>query len=292
MKKEIFRGSGVAIATPFTDSGVNFVKLEELLEFHVANKTDAIIICGTTGESSTMTDDEHLATIKFAVDTIAGRIPVIAGTGVNDTSHSIRLSVHASEVGVDGVLCVTPYYNKTTQAGLVAHFTKIANSIQVPMILYNVPSRTNMNIDPATVGELAKVDNIVAIKECNFPQVAEVMCQVGPDFSVYSGEDGVLVPLLSMGGKGVISVMANIVPKHTHEMCELFFNGDLEGSRAMQLKLTPLVKAIFAEVSPIPLKAAMNLLGMNVGGCRLPLVDATEETVGKLKIALKDLGLL
>ncbi len=292
MKNEIFRGSGVAIATPFTDSGINYTKLEELLEFQVANSTDAIVICGTTGESSTMTDDEHKAAIKFAVDTIAGRIPVIAGTGVNDTSHAIRLSTYANEVGADAVLCVSPYYNKTTQPGLVAHFTKIANSIQVPMILYNVPSRTNMNIDPGTVGELAKVDNIVAIKECNFTQVAEIICQTGSDFSIYSGEDGVVVPMLSMGGKGVISVMANIVPKQTHDMCELFFNGDLVASREMQLRLTPLVKAIFAEVSPIPLKAAMNLLGMDVGECRLPLVNATEPTVGKLKIALQDLGLL
>ena len=288
MKKLIFKGSAVAIITPFKENGTDFDKLRELIEFQIANKTNAIVICGTTGESSTMPDDEHKAAIKFAVDITAGRIPVIAGTGVNDTRHAIDLSRYAESAGADAILTVTPYYNKTTQKGLISHFSEIAKNVSIPIILYNVPSRTGMNIEPSTLKELAKLENIVGIKECNFNQVGDVINTCGPDFAIYSGEDGLVTPLLSMGGKGVISVMANIIPEVTHDICEKFFQNDVEGSRNLQLKTLPLIKALFAEVSPIPIKAAMNMRGMNVGECRLPLVGASEATIEKLKEALKE----
>jgi 4-hydroxy-tetrahydrodipicolinate synthase len=292
MKKTVFTGSAVAIVTPFTDNGTDYNKLAELIEFQIANETDAIVICGTTGESSTMPDCEHKEVIRFAVQQVAGRVPVIAGTGVNDTRHAIELSQYAQEAGADAVLCVTPYYNKTTQKGLVAHFTAIAKSISIPVIMYNVPSRTNLNIEPAAVIELAAIDNIVAIKECNFNQAGEIINACGPDFTVYSGEDALALPLLSLGGKGVISVMANIIPKDTHDICRLFFDGDLEGSRKLQLRTTPLIKALFAEVSPIPVKAAMNLMGMNAGTCRLPLIEASEAVIDKLKKVMSEYGLI
>lgn len=292
MKKTVFTGSAVAIITPFIDSGTDYDKLAELIEFQITNETDAIVICGTTGESSTMPDSEHKEVIRFAVQQVAGRVPVIAGAGVNDTRHAIELSQYAQRVGADAILSVTPYYNKTTQKGLVAHFSAIADSIKIPVIIYNVPSRTNLNIEPDTVKELAAVENIVAIKECNFGQVGEIIHTCGPDFSVYSGEDALTLPLMALGGKGVISVMANIIPKDTHDICSLFFNYDIDASRKLQLKTLALIKALFAEVSPIPVKAAMNLMGMNVGVCRLPLVDASEGVIEKLKKSMNEYGLL
>lgn len=292
MKKCLFTGSGVAIVTPFTQNGVDYAKLEELLETQINEQTDAIVICGTTGEASTMPDDEHIAVIEFAVKTVNGRLPVIAGTGSNDTNHAIHLSKKAQEVGADAILSVTPYYNKTTQRGLYMHFKVIAENLSIPIILYNVPSRTNLNINPSTVKQLSEIDNIVGIKECNLNQVAEIKNICGDDFTVYSGEDGIIVPFMSLGAKGVISVMANIIPKDTHDLAIKYLMGDVEGSRRLQLKVSELVKALFIEVNPIPVKEALNLMGMNVGKCRMPLVDMEESNKGILISALKNYGLI
>lgn len=292
MKKSVFTGSGVAIVTPFKDRGIDFGKLEELIEFHIKEGTDCIVICGTTGEASTMPDAEHKSAIKFAVDKVKGRVPVIAGAGSNDTHHAVELSKYAEDVGSDALLTVSPYYNKTSQRGLYEHFRHVAGNVKIPVILYNVPSRTNMNIDTSTLKALSQIDNIVGIKECNFGQVGETINMCGNDFSVYSGEDGVVVPLLSLGGKGVISVMANIIPKDTHDMVAKYLSGDVEGARKLQLKVLPLVKALFSDVSPIPVKAAMNLMGMQVGKCRLPLVDMSDSALESLKTELKAYGLI
>ncbi len=286
MRKPIFTGAGVAIVTPFTEDGVNFEKLGELIEIQIKEGTDALIICGTTGEASTMPDDEHKEVIKFAVDKVNKRIPVIAGTGSNDTKHAISLSKYAEEVGADAILSVTPYYNKTSQKGLYRHFKDIAESIKIPVVLYNVPGRTNLNIAPGTVKELSEIDNIVAIKECNINQVAEIINICKEDFTVYSGNDDLTVPMLSLGGKGVISVMANIIPKDTHDMVNNYLEGNIEEARKLQLKYIDLIKALFMDVSPMPLKAAMNLMGMDVGKCRLPLVDLEEEQLESLKNVL------
>ncbi len=292
MTKPIFTGSGVAIVTPFTNDGIDFDKLGELIEFQISESTDAIIICGTTGEASTMPDEEHKAAIKFAVEKVQKRVPVIAGTGSNDTRHAIELSKYAEEAGADAILSVTPYYNKTSQRGLVEHFKAIANSIKIPVILYNVPSRTNLNISPETLKTLSEIDNIVAIKECNLNQVGDIVNLCGDKITVYSGNDDLVVPLLAMGGKGVISVMANIIPKDTHDMVVKFLSGDIEGSKNLQLKSLNLIKALFIDVSPIPVKAAMNLMGMNVGNCRMPLVDMTDKNLDVLKNSMKEYGLL
>ena len=292
MRKPIFTGSGVAIITPFTEDGVDFEKLGELIEFHIKENTDAIIICGTTGEASTMPDDEHIEVIEYTVRKVNGRLPVIAGTGSNDTKHAIHLSKRAEEVGADAILSVTPYYNKTTQEGLYRHFRAIAESIGIPVILYNVPSRTNLNIDPDTVVRLAEIDNIVAIKECNLNQAGEIIYRCGDDFAVYSGEDALVLPLLSLGGKGVISVMANIIPRDTHDMVTAFLSGDLETARKIQLKSLGLIRALFVEVNPIPVKEAMNLMGMGVGRCRMPLVEMSDKNREILRKAMKDYGLI
>jgi len=292
VRKPIFTGSGVAIITPFTSDGVNFDKLEELIKFQIKEGTDALIICGTTGEASTMPDDEHKSVIKFAVEKVKGRIPVIAGTGSNDTRHAIELSRYAEEVGADAILTVTPYYNKTTQKGLYEHFKAIANSIKIPVILYNVPSRTNLNINPETIKALSEIENIVAVKECNLSQVGDIINLCGDKITVYSGNDEQVLPLLALGGKGVISVMANIIPRDTHDLVAKFLEGDIEGSRKIQLKTLNLIKALFIEVSPIPIKAAMNLMGMNVGKCRMPLVDMSERNLEILKNAMEEYGLL
>jgi len=292
MRKPIFTGSGVAIITPFTENGVDFEKLGELIEFHIKENTDAIIICGTTGEASTMPDDEHIEVIEYTVRKVNGRLPVIAGTGSNDTEHAIHLSKRAEEVGADAILSVTPYYNKTTQEGLYRHFRAIAESIGIPVILYNVPSRTNLNIDPATVVRLAEIDNIVAIKECNLNQAGEIIHRCGDDFTVYSGEDALVLPLLSLGGKGVISVMANIIPRDTHDMVAAYLSGDLETARKIQLGALELIRALFIEVSPIPVKEAMNLMGMNVGKCRMPLVEMSDKNREILRKAMKNYGLI
>ena len=292
MKNCIFTGSGVAIVTPFTEDGIDFEQLGELIEFQIREKTDAIIICGTTGEASTMPDEEHISVIEYAVKKVNGRLPVIAGTGSNDTRHAIHLSKRAQEVGADAILSVSPYYNKTTQRGLYEHFKMIAENISIPMILYNVPSRTNLNINPETVQQLSKIENIVAIKECNLNQVGEIINLCGGDFTVYSGEDGLIVPLMSLGGKGVISVMANIIPRDTHEIASKFLNGDLEGSRKLQLKTLDLIKALFIEVSPIPVKEAMNQMGIKVGKCRMPLVDISDKNKDILMNAMKNYGII
>jgi 4-hydroxy-tetrahydrodipicolinate synthase len=292
MKKPVFVGAGVAIVTPFTSDGINFDKLSELIEFQIKEGIDSIIICGTTGEASTMPDEEHKSAISFTVKQVAGRVPVIAGTGSNDTRHAIELSKYAEDVGADGILSVTPYYNKTTQKGLYEHFKAIAKSINIPVILYNVPSRTNLNINPDTLKALSEIENISGIKECNLSQVGEIIHTCGEDITVYSGEDNLILPLLSLGGKGVISVMANIIPKDTHDIVAKFFEGDIEGSRELQLKTLNLIKALFIEVNPIPIKAAMNLMGMDVGKCRMPLVDMEEKNHEILKNAMKEYGLI
>lgn len=287
-----FTGSGVAIVTPFDGLKTNYDELGKLIEMHIEKKTDAIIICGTTGEASTMPDAEHLAAIEFTVKKAAGRVPVIAGTGSNDTAHAIELTKKAEELGADGILSVTPYYNKTTQKGLIEHFTAIANSVKIPIILYNVPSRTGMNFAVDTLKELAKVENIVAVKEAsgNISYVAKVAAEV-PELYIYSGNDDMIVPILSLGGKGVISVVANILPEETHNICEYYFNGETDKSRDLQLKMLDLINKLFIEVNPVPVKTAMNLLGYNAGNLRMPLVDMEEGNLEKLKKAITDFGL-
>lgn len=292
MRKPLFTGSAVALVTPFTDNEVNYDKLEELIEFQIREGSDAVVICGTTGEASTMPDDEHISVIKFAVDKVNKRIPVIAGTGSNDTRHAIKLSKSAEEVGADGVLSVTPYYNKTTQRGLYEHFRLIAQSIKIPVILYNIPSRTNLNMAPETIKSLSEIDNIIGIKECNLLQVGDTVNLCGEDFYIYSGDDNIILPVLSMGGKGVISTMGNIIPKDTHNMVIKFLSGDINGARAIQLRTLNLIKALFIEVNPIPIKAAMNLLGMNVGICRLPLVEMSAANMEILKTEMLKYSLI
>ncbi|NMB26434.1 MAG: 4-hydroxy-tetrahydrodipicolinate synthase [Tissierellia bacterium] len=280
----MFKGSGVAIVTPFKDDQIDFEKLEELLEWHISEGTDAIIICGTTGESATMSDEEQKEAIKFTVEKVNKRIDVIAGTGSNNTAHSIELSKYSEEVGADGVLIVTPYYNKTTQKGLIEHYTTIADSINIPIIIYNVPGRTGLNILPKTIYELSKHPNIRGVKEASgdIAQVAEIARLVPEDFYIYSGNDDMIVPLLSLGGHGVISVVANILPKDTHNMVKYFLDGDIKSSKNLQLKMKPLIDALFIEVNPIPVKEAMNILGIEVGPCRLPLVSMGEANRNKL----------
>lgn len=273
----IFKGAGVAIVTPFTqDDKVNFEELGKMIDFQIAGGTDAIIICGTTGESSTLTHEEHDECIKFAVEHTAGRVPVIAGTGSNSTAEAIRLSTHAQNNGADALLLVTPYYNKATQKGLIQHYTAIANSVDLPIILYNVPSRTGVNILPQTAVTLAKnVKNIVAIKEAsgNISQVAELAALADGCIDIYSGNDDQVVPLLSLGGVGVISVLSNVMPKLTHDMVMSYLNGDVKLSRQLQLSVMNLNKALFCEVNPIPVKEAMNMMGWNAGAVRSPLCE-------------------
>lgn len=248
--------------------------------------------CGTTGESSTMPDEEHKEVIRFAVEKIAKRVHVMAGTGSNDTKHAIELSRFAESAGADSILTVTPYYNKTTQEGLYQHFKAIANSVKIPVVLYNVPSRTNLNINPETLKRLSGIPNIVAVKECNLNQVALTRHLCGDDLVIYSGEDGNVVPLLALGGKGVISVAANIIPADIHKMVRLFLDGDIEASSRIQIKAISLINALFCEVNPIPVKAAMNEMGMNVGKCRMPLVDISEKGLNTVRAALSEYGLI
>jgi 4-hydroxy-tetrahydrodipicolinate synthase len=287
-----FTGSGVAIVTPFDGLKTNYDELGKLIEMHIEKKTDAIIICGTTGEASTMPDEEHLAAIEYTVKKANKRIPIIAGTGSNDTAHAIELTKKAEELGADGILSVTPYYNKTTQKGLVAHFTAIANAVNIPIILYNVPSRTGMSFSIDTLKELAKVDNIVAVKEAsgNISYMAKVAAEV-PELYIYSGNDDMIVPTLSLGGKGVISVVANILPEETHNICEYYFNSQVEKSRKLQLEMLDLINNLFIEVNPVPIKTAMNLLGYNTGNLRMPLVDMEPANLEKLKNSLVNYGL-
>ena len=292
----IFTGAGVALITPMNDDGsVNYEKLRELLEFHVANKTDAIIICGTTGEASTLSDEEHLECIRFACEVINKRIPVIAGTGSNCTQSAIELSKEAEKSGVDGLLLVTPYYNKATQNGLKAHYKAIAKEVNVPIILYNVPSRTGTRLAPQTVVDLChEVPNIVGVKDAtgDISEVAELMSLAKGTVDVYSGNDDQIVPVLSLGGKGVNSVLSNILPKETHDMVASYLEGDVAKSCEMQLKYFDLVKALFCEVNPIPVKKALNLMGMEVGSLRLPLTEMEDANAKRLEEEMRKAGVI
>jgi len=289
----IFKGSAVALVTPFTETGVDFETLGKLVEYHIENNTDALVVCGTTGEATTMSDDEQFAVIKYVVDKVNKRIPVIAGTGSNNTMHSVHLSQEAERLGVDGLLVITPYYNKANQRGLKLHFETIAKSVELPIILYNVPGRTSMNLKPSMIAELAKIDNIVAVKEASgdLAQVAEVARLVPEGFAIYSGNDDSILQLLSVGGHGVISVLANVCPKETHDLVQKFFDGDIQGARELQLGMKPLIDSLFIEVNPIPVKTAMNLLGFEVGNLRLPLAEMDEKNLEVLKQELVNRGL-
>ena len=292
----IFKGAGVAIVTPMKANGeVNYDKLSEIIEDQIAGQTDAIIICGTTGESSTLTHEEHVEVIRYCIEKVAKRVPVIAGTGSNCTETAVYLSQEAEKAGADGVLLVTPYYNKATQKGLIAHYTKIANAISIPVILYNVPSRTGCNLLPETVAELVKnVDNIVGIKEAsgNISQIAKVMHLTDGKIERYSGNDDQVVPILALGGVGVISVVSNVAPKYMHDMVVKFLDGDIAGSTKMQLDAIPLCNALFCEVNPIPVKAALNLQGKEVGSLRAPLTEMEPQNQEVLKNVMKDMGIL
>ena len=290
----LFKGCGVAVVTPFKNGKVDKESLKGLLEWHIVQGTDAIIVCGTTGEASTMPDEEHLDTIKFVVDTINGRLPVIAGTGGNDTNHSIHLSVEAERLGADGLLQVTPYYNKSTQKGLIKHFTAIADSVNIPIILYNVPSRTGVNLLPSTVAELAKHKNIKGIKEAsgNIAQVVEVARIMPDDFSLYSGNDEMVIPLMSVGGVGVISTVANIAPKDMHDMATSYLSGDIKKACALQLKLKPLIDAMFVEVNPMPIKVAVSLMHKCSSEVRLPLCELEDSSLELVKKEMKAYGLI
>lgn len=292
----IFKGAGVAIATPMKENlEVNYDKLDEMLEEQIAGGTDAIVICGTTGESATMTEEEHAATIRFAIERVNHRIPVIAGTGSNCTRTAIQLSKEAQEDGADGLLLVTPYYNKATQNGLKNHFVTIAKSIHIPVILYNIQGRTGVNILPSTIAAIAEeAENVVAVKEAsgNISQVAEIAKQTKGKLDIYSGNDDQIIPILSLGGKGVISVLSNVAPKQTHQMCEEYFNGNVEKAKDMQLEALDLIHALFCEVNPIPVKAAMNLMGKEVGSLRAPLTEMEDANKERLRKAMQEYGIL
>ncbi len=286
MKKTIFTGSGVAIVTPMDKSGnIDYPELAKLIEFQIENQTDAIVICGTTGESSTLTDDEHIELIRFTVEKTAKRVPVIAGTGSNDTAYSLMLSKEAAAVGADALLQVTPYYNKTSQRGLVRHFLEVANNVDLPMMLYNVPSRTGMTISIDAYKELAKHPNIVSTKEASgdISHIAKVAAACGDSLDIYSGNDDQIVPIMSLGGKGIVSVAANIAPKVIHDIAALYLDGKIKESSEMQLKYLGLLNALFLDVNPIPVKTAVNLIGFKAGNCRLPLVDLDVRHLNVLK---------
>ena len=295
MKPIVFTGAAVAIITPFkADGSVDFESFGKIIEDQIAGCTDAIVVCGTTGESAAMPDEEHLEVIDYCVKKVAGRVPVIAGTGSNDTKHGIELSKKAEALGVDALLLVTPYYNKTTQKGLVKHYTMIAEAVNIPIILYNVPSRTGLNITPETAKELSKVKNIVGIKEAsgNISQVAKIAQLCGDELTIYSGNDDQIVPLLSLGGKGVISVLSNVAPKQTHDMVASYLAGDTETALKLQLEALDLVDALFIEVNPIPVKTAMNMLGYNAGDLRMPLCEMSDSNKEVLRKAMVEYGIL
>lgn len=292
MRKPLFVGAATAIVTPFTETGVNYPVLADLIEFQIKGGIDAIVACGTTGEASTMPDEEHINVIKFTVEQVKGRVPVIGGTGSNDTHHAVELSKAAEAVGADGILTVTPYYNKTTQKGLYGHFKMIADSIKIPAILYNIPSRTGFNMNPDTIQKLSEIENIIAVKECTLGQAGDVVNLCGPDFSIYSGDDNNVLPILSLGGTGVISTMGNIIPKDVHDMVAKFFQGDVKGAIALQLHTLNLIKALFCEVNPIPIKAAVNLMGFNAGPCRMPLSEIDDDHLALLRKEMKAYGLI
>ena len=291
----IFTGSAVALITPFNpDDSVNFEKLKELIDFHLAHKTDALVVCGTTGEASTLTDEDQVECIRVAAEHVNKKVPVIAGAGSNDTAHAVNLAKACENAGADGLLLVTPYYNKTTQRGLIQHYTTVANSVNIPIILYNVPGRTGMSIAPETCAELSKIPNVVAVKEASgdISEVAKVAKLCGPDFDIYSGNDDQTLPILSLGGKGVISVTANVIPDEMHDLCEAYFNHETEKARDLQINILGLCDALFCEVNPIPVKGAMNMLGFGVGECRLPLYEMSDDHKAFVKKELEKLGLI
>lgn len=295
MKQPVFTGAAVAIITPMhADGTVNFEELGRIIDDQIAHGTDAIVICGTTGESAALNHEEHVECIRFAAKHTAKRVPVIAGTGSNDTAFAIEISKEAEEAGADALLLVTPYYNKTSQAGLIAHYTAIANAVTLPCIIYNVPSRTGVNLQPATLAELAKLPNVNAVKEAsgNISQVADVAALCGEELNIYSGNDDQIVPILSLGGKGVISVLSNVAPQQAHDICAAWFSGDTAKSLKLQLKALPLCHALFADVNPIPVKWAMNRLGWNAGPLRLPLVGPSAAVQQSLENEMKAYGVL
>lgn len=294
MKKTIFEGCGTAIVTPFTEDGVNFEEFKKLIEFQIENNVDAIIVCGTTGEASTMMKEEKEETIKFAIDVVAHRTKVIVGTGSNNTKTAIEMSQFAESAGADGILVVTPYYNKTTQQGLIAHYTEIAKSVNLPIIMYSVPGRTGVNILPETCKQLSKIENIVAIKEAsgNISQVAKIANLCKEDLTIYSGNDDQILPVLSLGGKGVISVLSNIMPKYTHDMVRKYLDGNTQEATKMQLDVIDLIDALFVEVNPIPVKYALNLMGFDFGKPRLPLIEMSEKNKQVMKDIMKQHSLI
>ena len=295
MKKPVFTGAAVAIITPMNaDGSVNFDELGRIIEDQIAGGTDAIIITGTSGESATMTDEEHKAAIKFAVDQVKGRIPVIAGTGSNETAYAVQLSEYAEKAGADALLVVTPYYNKCTQKGLLQHFRAIADHVNIPIILYNVPSRTGVNIKTETYAELAKHPNIAAVKEASgdLSAILKIRAACGDDLAIYSGNDDQIVPILSIGGKGVISVLSNVAPKVTHDICQLYFEGKVKESADLQIGWLDLISELFSEVNPIPVKTAMRLMGYAAGPLRLPLCEMEENHLAALQAVMKKHGLL
>lgn len=295
MKNTIFTGAGVAIVTPMNDDlSINFEKLGELIDFNIDNGTDAIIICGTTGESSTMTDEEHKACIKFAIERTNKRVPVIAGTGSNDTRYAIELSTEAEALGADGLLVVTPYYNKTSQAGLIAHFNAVADSVNIPIILYNIPGRTGMNISIDTYVELAKHKNIVAVKEAsgNISYCAQIAQACGDSLDIYSGNDDQIIPIMALGGKGVISVLSNCMPKEAHLICQYCLDNDFVSARKLAISLLDFANNLFIDVNPIPVKEALNLMGMNVGPIRMPLVPLSDKARNTLIDSMKKINLV
>lgn len=295
MKNTIFTGAAIAIITPMNaDGSINYDELGRLIDWQIEQGTDAIVICGTTGEASTMTDEEHLEAIRFAVERTAKRVPVIAGTGSNDTAYAVSLSKEAEGVGADALLLVTPYYNKTTQRGLIAHFTAVADAVNIPIVLYNIPGRTGIGIEVSTVKELAKHRNIVAIKEAsgNISYGAKLIAECGDDIDVYSGNDDQIVPLMSLGAKGVISVLSHVIPKETHQMAKYCLDNDFASAAKLQIDYLDLINDLFIEVNPIPVKDAMNMMGWNAGPCRLPLYEMSEENKAKLRASLTKHGLI
>jgi 4-hydroxy-tetrahydrodipicolinate synthase len=291
----IFKGAGVAIATPFKENGeVNYEEFERLIEFQIENGTDAIIVCGTTGEAATMTEEEHMDVVKYCIDKVAKRVPVIAGTGSNDTEYSVRISNDAEKIGVDGLLCVAPYYNKTSQIGLIKHFCYIGDRVSTPIIVYNVPSRTGVNIQPETYAELSKHKMIYGVKEANanISAIAKTASLVEPDFAIYSGNDDEITAIMSLGGKGVISVLSNVCPQVAHDICQAYLDGDHIKSRDLQLEYLELCNALFSDVNPIPVKEAMNQMGWNVGPCRMPLCEMSEAGKANMTRVLKKYNLI
>lgn len=295
MKKTIFTGAGVAIVTPMNQDGsINYDKLGQLIDFNIDNGTDAIIICGTTGESATMSDEQHIECIRYAVEKVNKRVPVVAGTGSNHTEYAVNLSKKAEELGADALLVVTPYYNKTSQHGLIKHFTAVAEAVDLPIILYNVPSRTGVNIAPETCLALSKIDNIVAVKEAsgNISQVTKIAALCGDNLDIYSGNDDQIIPIMSLGGKGVISVLSNCMPFETHEICQLCLDNNYDEARKKAYRILGFTNALFCDVNPVPVKEALNIMGFKVGSCRLPLVDMNDSNIEKLTNEMKAIGLV